>query len=325
MGDTTYADAQNPPSPYSGKNSRNDANSEPGSGSATPVPSSRLNRASAVSQAKTLLQRFSGHTRPGAWHPSLDRQKVAKRLSDLVENPDGLNQGANGLCGEAAFFNVWLWEDPLAVTRFGVQLYTGGAAAVGTEEWVRPRKALRDQNFTNVAAQFKQSNPKEFALADQWGADWMLMSSLRDANNRIISYDGTPTDKWGAGSTDHEMVNWLEATQLFSSVSSSASRQAHNFASAAALNPRTDILILSIDSHMLGNPENKPPEDDHDIVLRSAIIEGTNATVDFQYWSWGEPTQWINDRRTKTVQPPLPDLLKAQFTDEFFGDVVARR
>lgn len=77
---------------------------------------------------------------------------------------------------------------------------------------------------------------------------------------------------------------------------------------------------------MLGNDDHKPHQNNHDIVLRSAIIEGPNATVDFQYWCCGgDPAQWINDRRTKLVQPPLADLLKVQFTDEFFGYVIARR
>ena len=92
-----------------------------------------MDRPTAIAEATALIDRFRTQTEPGKWHATLGRKEIADRLLTLINDPDKLDQTGNGLCGEAAFFNIWLWEDPFAVARFGVQLYNGGAAAVGTE------------------------------------------------------------------------------------------------------------------------------------------------------------------------------------------------
>ena len=199
----------------------------------------------------------------------------------------------------------------------------GGAAAVGTEEWVRPRPSLLSQDYSKVMAQM-QDRPH----AHDWSAEWMMMSALRDANNYVFSYDGMPSDRWGAGSSDGELARWLRATRLFSSVSAQTGRsEAHNFDHASQLRPGSDVILVACNSHMLGNP--MPADgisDDHWFVLKSAIVE-RNRTVDFKFWCWGEPVQWVNDRRAdSTKTPPLPNPLpKAQFLREYFGYLIARR
>jgi hypothetical protein len=284
--------------------------------------SSQASRRTAVVQAQTLINRFRTQTYAGKWHPSLNRQQVADRLLTLINNPDLVNQGANGLCGEAAFFNVWLWEDPLAVARFGVQLFNSGAASIGTDEWVRTRPSLRSQDFNKVVLQMLRKSKSIFQHAHDWCAEWMLMSALRDASNWVISYDGTPSDQWGAGSSNRELIHWLRATGRFSQVS-------YKTGNALRLNPGNDIVLVACDSHMLGNsPHAGGPEDDHWFVLRSAIIEENNAAVNFRFWCWGEKIQWVNDRRANQTQvgTPLPGpLSKSQFLDEYFGYILAKR
>jgi V8-like Glu-specific endopeptidase len=287
------------------------------------TPTSKMDRSAAIAEATAMINRFRIQTQAAAWHASLNRKAVADRLLALINNPDLVDQTANGLCGEAAFFNIWLWEDPLAVARFGVQLYNGGAAAVGTEEWVRPRPSLLAQNFDNVVTQINRPNARAAV------AEWMMMSALRDANNYIFSYEGVPSDKWGAGSTDREVARWLRATNLFGSVTAkTGGSEEHNFYYASQLVPGSNAIMISCDSHMLGNPmPTGGITDDHWFVLKSAITD-FGGTIDFRFWSWGEPTQWVNDRRAdpNKVGTPLPgNLQKAQFTDEYFGYLIAKR
>ena len=286
------------------------------------TPTSKMQRSVAIAEATAMIDRFRAQTEPGKWHASLDRKAVANRLLALINNPNLVDQTGNGLCGEAAFFNIWLWEDPLSVARFGVQLYNGGAAAVGTEEWVRPRASLRAQNFDNVVTQINRPNARAAV------AEWMMMSALRDANNYVFSYDGIPSDKWGAGSSDGEVARWLRATKLFSSVTAKTGRsERHNFDHASRLVPGRDVIMISCDSHMLGNPKSTTITDDHWFVLKSAITDH-GVTVDFRFWSWGESIQWVNDRRADPtkVGTPLPgDLQKMQFTAEYFGYLIAKR
>jgi hypothetical protein len=326
MSDPNYSGLQNPLSAYAGKYllplaavasaaalgaAAHALGTPPGAASA------RLARPLAVAKAKTMINRFRAQSGRGHW-PGLDRQKVANRLEKLIDTPHLVDQGGNGLCGEAAFFYVWLWEDPWAVARFAVQLYNGGAAAVGTEEWVRPRQSLKSQDFSKVEQRF---------LAEKRNADlsaeWMMMSALRDANNWIISYDGTPSDDWGSGSSNSEVADWLRATGVFKDVSEADGRGSqHNLAAAAKLDPQTSVVILSIDSHMLGNDDHGPPDDNHNAILQSPIVVNNNGTVEFNVWSWGMAVDLVSNYRSKLSTPALS---QAQFTAEYFGAVVATR
>ena len=297
-------------------------------GKTTPAatPTSKMDRPAAIAKATAEINGFRTQTDPGKWHPSLDRKAVADRLLDLINNPDDVDQTGNGLCGEAAFFNIWLWEDPLAVARFGMVLYNGGAAYIG-EKPVNPRPSLLAQNFDNVVTQIIAAAPwRTDKDTRKTVAEWMMMSALRDANNIIISYDGVPSDKWGAGSTDGEVARWLRATNLFSSVTAkTGGSEEHNFDHASQLVPGSDVIMISCDSHMLGNDASPGgPTDDHWFVLKSAIIEHSG-TVDFRFWCWGEKTQWVNDRRKALNKGSPDDLQKTQFTAEYFGYMIAKR
>jgi hypothetical protein len=150
----------------------------------------------------------------------------------------------------------------------------------------------------------------------------MMMSALRDANNYIFSYDGVPGDKWGEGSTDGEVARWLRATNLFSSVTAkTGGSEEHNFDHASQLVPGNDAIMISCDSHMLGNEMPTHITADHWFVLKSAIIDH-NGTLDFRFWSWGLPTQWVNDYRAVVRSG---NLQKTQFTNEYFGYLIAKR
>src|SRR5260370_7296183 len=126
----------------------------------------------------------------------------------------------------------------------------------------------------------------------------MMMSALRDASNLFFSYEGTPSDTWGVGSSDGDMARWLRATSLFRSVTVETGRGVeHDFGAAAKLVPGNDTIILSIDSHMLGNAGHGKAEDDHDIVLKSAIIQPTPDTVAFRFCSCADPVHSLTHRR----------------------------
>jgi hypothetical protein len=299
----------------------------------TAHPAPAVPRAQAVDQAEAMIGRFRASTYAGKWHPNLRRGLMADRLTELIRNPDVLDQAAGGLCGEAAFFNVWLWEDPLAVTRFALQLYNGGAAAVGTDEWVRPRPSLLAQDFGKVLAAARAHDWRLAQRSPNWGCEWMLMAALRDANNWVFAYDSTNPDGWGAGSSNGEVVDWLKATRRFRSVSFDKEDPLN-------MNPGNDVILVACDSHMLGNPKKgDKPDDDHFFLLRSDIkrsaqlcCHGQTAkcntdVVDFRYWSWGESYQFVSERLCDTTwNNPVPGPLpRSQFIKEYFGHITARR
>lgn len=287
----------------------------------------KLSRPDAVKRAEEMLKRFGASTQRGKWHPTLDRTKVAERLAELVKNPEGIYQGALGLCGEAAFFHVWLNEDPLAVAQYAMQLYNGGAAGIRGEDWVVPRDTLKNQDFSKIIPmvftpavlndqpQWKQNEPK-------WGADWMMMSALRDANNWVIDYEGTPSDDWGEGSSNGEMRRWLSATGLYRSVSHDDDR---DFDKAIKLDPVSDLVLIACDSQMCGNP-TQPPKDNHWFVLKSPIrLNNSNNTVDFRLWTWGENVTTVTALRKRMGRTAGGALSKTEFEDSYFGCMVGKR
>jgi hypothetical protein len=330
MSDPNYSGLQNPLSAYAGKYLLPVAAAASAAalgaavhalGTPSGAASARLARPLAVAKAKTMINRFRGQAGRGKW-PSLDRMAVADRLEKLIDTPHLVNQGGNGLCGEAAFLYVWLWEDPWSVARYCVQLYNGGSASVGTDVWVRPRPSLKSQDFTKVANQMvaKNSDHKD---AIKWGAEWMMMSALRDANNWIISYDGTPSDNWGSGSSNSEVADWLRATGVFKDVSEADGRGSKNsFAAAAKLDPQTSVVILSVDSSMFEQTSTGPGDDNHNAVLKSPIIVKPDGTVDFDVWTWGGPVAPVSKIRSSYNQSGLS---QAQFMAEYFGAVIATR
>ncbi|MEO6825286.1 MAG: hypothetical protein ABI167_11310 [Nitrosospira sp.] len=327
MSDPDYSGFQNPLSAYGGKYLLPLAATAAvgslvyGLASKGSTPPARLDRPLAVAKAKTMINRFRGQAGRGKW-PGLDRTGVADRLELLLDSPHLVNQGGNGLCGEAAFLYVWLSEDPWSVARYCVQLYNGGAASVGTDVWVRPRESLKSQDFTKIAKMMVDRNSAD-KDAIKWGAEWMMMSALRDANNFIISYDGTPSDDWGSGSSNGEVADWLRATGVFKDVSEADGRGSkNNFAAAAKLDPQTSVVILSIDSRMFKETVIGPGNDTHNAVLKSPIVVTEDGTVDFDVWTWGNPVGPVSALRATYHQP---ELSPAQFTAEFFGAVVATR
>jgi len=327
MSDPDYSSWQNPLSAYGGKYLLPLAATAAvgslvyGLASKGNTPAPRLDRPLAVAKAKTMVNRFRGQAGRGKW-PGLDRTGVADRLELLLDSPHLVNQGGNGLCGEAAFLYVWLSEDPWSVARYCVQLYNGGAASVGTDVWVRPRQSLRSQDFTKVAKMMVDRNSAD-KDAIKWGAEWMMMSALRDANNFIISYDGTPSDEWGSGSSNGEVADWLRATGVFKDVSEADGRGSkNNFAAAAKLDPLASVVILSIDSRMFDETPTGPGNDTHNAVLKSPVTVQEDGTVDFDVWTWGNPVGPVSALRATYHQPGLSP---AQFIAEYFGAVVATR
>jgi hypothetical protein len=95
----------------------------------------------------------------------------------------------------------------------------------------------------------------------------------------------------GDGSSDDDMENWLGAIGVFRSASQQTGENAqHNFDHAAGLVPDADtIVLLSIDSHMLGNRAHPSPKATHSCRLHSRIVEQPAGTVDFKFWCWAEP------------------------------------
>jgi len=237
-------------------------------------------------RAHAIVAAFAAEDGPAAWR--LERSVVARRLDELVDEPDRIRQGNLNLCGPAALFVVWLRADPVAAMEFAVRLFRVGAAPLGAIE-VRASAALLGRPYGTTRR--ASSCPP---------ADWMLMAALRDSTNRTLRYSrpGGPTEAAAAITLPGAVRTWLTGTGQFTAVVDQTSLvQRRPFAQALALAPAPDReVLLLIAQEMFGRPETRWRRardrvrslvPNHWVILRTPVQPEGADRVGFRFWSWG--------------------------------------
>ena len=130
----------------------------------------------------------------------LDRNSVRERVLHLSENPEQINQGGAGTCTIAAVTYLWIKRNSNEFVNASMELYDKGSVEVN------------DYNINPDAHLFDvDPNDNEdiyWGTGSRYQADWMITSSIQDAQNWYIDFDGVSSDEMGAG-------NYLEdATEL---------------------------------------------------------------------------------------------------------------
>ena len=227
-----------------------------------------------------------GLTGAGSNWLHLDRATVAAGIADRIANPDGAQQGGNGLCTTAAFINVWAQDAPDAYAAFATALFDFGAANIAPSQSggglrIAASSALLSADYSAIVTKMAAKN---FAVPNQ--ADWMVMSAIRDTTNTIFNFTGDP-DNWvssvlGDGASPFgDLDSWLRNAGAWTSVVDDA-----NVVLTASLNqakllePLRSRCLLNIDVGMLVNDSGR-----HTVVLRSPVTE-SGGTVTLKVWSW---------------------------------------
>lgn len=246
---------------------------------------------STKNEAKAIVQAFRAPRAGGAWR-SLDRKQVADRLDRLIDDPRLFNQGQLNLCGPASFCTVWAQRDPKAFARFATTLFDTGAASINGKLAVHPSDALRNQDYAAMRA-------KMFSITEQ--ADWMVMGALRNNSDALFVWDGDPDQKMAGITFPDEIIAWMNATGLYSSVDNQVGNRATSLSSKgyqAAENlpiEGADIICL-IQANMVAKRINAGTAPgflacfpNHWIVLRGPVQQlVTNKRVTFPLWSFGK-------------------------------------
>jgi hypothetical protein len=223
-------------------------------------------------------------------------------------DPNSLSQGFINVCGPAAFCRIWIPRDPLGFVNLAVGLYETGMGYVGSRR-VEPDEDLKQQAWD--------------AAWDSPEADWMVMSSLRDDDNWLWDFEGTPEETVAAATTPSEVAEWLQDARLYARV-----RDEGNWATtkgldhAKSLNPTVgrDVVVL-INAHLLSDAavvhgQKKSDEfilrafPNHFIVLDSPVQESPGGKVAFSYWTWGDPVTRV-------------EVGKAIFEANYYGAIIA--
>jgi hypothetical protein len=264
--------------------------------------------------AKLLVENFRARGGAGAW-PSLDRDQVANRLIELIDDPRKIQQGALNLCGPAAFTCMWNARDPVAFACYATDLFETGAGRIGSLT-IQPSDSLRDADYGAMLARMQQAGgPTE-------QADWMTLGAIRNADDDFLwIWQGNPDQLMAGLTRPDELVDWLNATGIYRTVRNEANwvqNRGVPHATNLLMSTGTDIALL-VNANMLvhGCQGSKGKKwilnqfPNHFIVLLNEPVQDVNThEVMLTVWSWGG---------TCSLRVP-----QRAFIDNYYGAVVAR-
>jgi peptidoglycan hydrolase-like protein with peptidoglycan-binding domain len=227
-----------------------------------------------------------GATGLGSTWLHLTRATVATDIADRINNPDGAQQGGNGLCTTAAFINVWAQDAPDAYSAFATTLFDKGTANIAPNQSggglrIQASNALRATDYAVVASRMAA---KRFPVPSQ--ADWMVMSAIRDSTNNIVKFTGDPDDWVSSNLADGaspfgDLDSWLRNAGAWTSVVDASNvLLTASLQEALALDPSRSRCLLNIDVGMLLSDTGR-----HTVVLRSSVT-AADGSVTLKVWSW---------------------------------------
>lgn len=249
-----------------------------------------------------MLQDFANKPLGGAF-PNIARMDVVDGLRARIA-PGGascISQRRSSLCGAAAVMFCLVNRDPMAYVRYVIDLYEKGSAQFGTLT-VKPGDACR-----NYA-------PKQI---DE--VDWIALASLRDSENRFMSYASVESDA-AAITMPETIVSWFKA--LGATTHKSAQwfgglvQNQYEIASAGTACRSGRDVCLFINAQMLeGSMDALSVNPNHWIVLTKAIsLDTKKREIALEIFTWGGIRR-VPDSGTAN----LDDFLK-----NYYGYVWAR-
>lgn len=125
-------------------------------------------------------------------------------------------------------------------------------------------------------------------------ADWMLMCALRDSENWLFDFEGSPDETVAFETSASEMSGWYGKTGYYSSVTYSGDT---SVAKIRTINKKpTNHIALWVKTGLIGDARNLP----HIITVESPIVlDQAQNTVAFDYWTWGLTVQPLNTTMDK--------------------------
>jgi hypothetical protein len=207
--------------------------------------------------------------------------------------------------------NTWVQADPVNFVSFATGLFEHGIGRFGAETRIEPGSDLMDQDYAKIVPMMAGNVTPQ--------GDWMVLSALRDSENMLVDYEGTPSGDWPGspdGTMDLEIIKWLKACGAFKTVENKSGYFTDTLADAMALVPTSSrLIILNVNADMLYSTTPIPTisRSNHFVALRSNVVKvGTTTNVKFKYWTWGD--------KPKTIT-----MTEERFLKFFGGGIVAEK
>lgn len=272
-----------------------------------PIALNPDDRPTLTPELEQRLQQFSQSNKPGVW-PHLEKAKLIRQMGDRLRNPFEVSQGGQPFCGPTAILFELLRQQPARYIDICQDLFETGFFQAQTKSISAIERLRHSQG--------------ELRMAE---ADWMLLATLRDAENRIFQVDPNAPEfiqQLSGITKSWEMIGWAKEVLGYGRV---RYRHAFVLGDVSALRwaerslRRGGVAFLLITADGLLKAKALPVTvPNHWIVLLDNVqVTGpralwwwrSNRQISFEIYSWA--------RRYKIEVPEL------QFEDLFWGVVTA--
>lgn len=129
-----------------------------------------------LQQATLTLDSFERSTQPGVW-PNLDKKTIIADMRSRLADPFQVNQGGQPFCGPASILFELVRKQPLRYVQICRSLFEAGSFQ-GQTRRIETSPRLRASRGRLQMAQ----------------ADWMVLATLRDAENLIFPVEPDAPD-----------------------------------------------------------------------------------------------------------------------------------
>jgi len=215
-----------------------------------------------------------------------DEKIMDIEIAQRQNNPGLINQGFTPLCGVAVVGNLIAKHFKRDFKYLVKDLFFYAEAFFGTTNYlIKPRNSITGQNY--------HINPKDNSYPDSVPqADYVLLTSIKNSENKIFSYDGGLWD-FGGMTTPSEIVTlltkMLNAKEVFdkTSITGIGLDEMTLLSEMDSDYSRGYECIMLVNANiLLDSTESSVP--DHWINYKgSLIIDNLNSKVTLKLFTWG--------------------------------------
>ncbi len=261
-------------------------------------------------KAKDVVTGFENETGDQSAFPKLSKAEIISGLRSRIDNPEQINQAGLNACGPAAVVYGFAAKDPEAYATLVIKLFKYGSAAEGTYV-VKPGDDLKGKGPDNYTWKNKPSQ-----------VDWMLLSSLRDTENSVSDFEGSPDEDASAITMPGEMTKWLGKMMGYKTIDDQTNlyftKGIDHVATVNTKRGEGNYVTLLINANMLGNTSKKQSKKGGDVlsgipnhwVVLKSDIDASGDTVKFKIYTWGS----LRD----------VECSKTVFGDNYYGAIFAK-
>ncbi len=266
------------------------------------------NNSTQVQQATLALDNFEKSTKAGVW-ANLDKKTVIADMRSRLADPFQVNQGGQPFCGPASILFELVRKQPLRYVQICQSLFETGSFQAKTRR-IDTSPRLRTSRGRLRMAQ----------------ADWIVLATLRDAENLIFSVDPEAPDilRNLAGITKSwEMQGWTREVLGYPKVERTIT---YIYGEVTALQRAAQIVaaggvafaLVTTQGLLQGKPPLLPYPDHWVTLLGNISIKAASKFADLgsthlscDLYTWGEK------RHIDVDQSPLESCFWGIITGEF--------